>query len=65
MHEYSYGVNRGVVTLDDGTKIHDVFIGWVRVIVKVGTSETFSLKQHVLWTSNSSEIKYDFPHKIA
>jgi hypothetical protein len=39
MPEYSYGVNRVVVTLDDGTKFYDVFIAWAKEIVKVGTSE--------------------------
>jgi len=39
MPEYSYGVNRVVVTLDDGTRVRDVFIGWAKEIVKVGTSE--------------------------
>ena len=39
MPEYSYGVIRVVVTLDDGTKYYDVFIAWAKEIVKVGTSE--------------------------
>ena len=39
MPEYSYGVNRVVVTLDDGKKFYDVFIAWAKEIVKVGASE--------------------------
>jgi hypothetical protein len=39
MPEYSYGVNRLVVTLDDGTIVSDVFVAWAKEIVKVGTSE--------------------------
>ncbi|MBW8865357.1 MAG: hypothetical protein JF609_10660 [Verrucomicrobia bacterium] len=39
MPECSYGVNRVFVTLDVGTKVRDVFIGWAKEIVKVGTSE--------------------------
>jgi hypothetical protein len=39
MPEYSYGVNRLVVTLDDGTTVSDVFVAWAKEIVKVGTSE--------------------------
>jgi hypothetical protein len=38
MPEYSYGVNRLVVTLDDGTTVSDVFVAWAKEIVKVGTN---------------------------
>ena len=37
--EYSYGVTRIVVTLDDGSKFNDVFIAWGKEIIKVGPSE--------------------------
>lgn len=36
--EYSYGVTRIRVTLDDGSKYDDVFVAWGSEIVKVGTS---------------------------
>ena len=36
--ECSYGVNRVIVTLDDGTRYNDVFVAWGEEIVKVGTS---------------------------
>jgi hypothetical protein len=39
MPEHSYGVNRVIVILDDGTKFRDVFVAWAKEIVKVGTSE--------------------------
>ncbi len=39
MPECSYGVNRVIVTLDDGTSFNDVFVAWGEEIVKVGTSE--------------------------
>jgi len=39
MPEYSHGVNRIVVTLDDGTRIWDVFVAGDGEIVKVGTSK--------------------------
>ncbi len=39
MPEYSYGAKRVIVTLDDGTKVQDVFIAWSKEIVKVGTSK--------------------------
>jgi hypothetical protein len=38
MPEYSYGVNRVVAVLDNGSEIHDVYIGWASTIVKVGGS---------------------------
>jgi hypothetical protein len=38
MPEYSYGAHRVVVTLDDGTKVWDVFVAAYNEIVKVGTS---------------------------
>jgi len=38
MPEYSYGVQRVVVTLDDGKKIWDVFVAGDNEIVKVGVS---------------------------
>lgn len=38
MPEYSYGVQRVVVTLDNGEKIWDVFVAGDNEIVKVGTS---------------------------
>ncbi len=38
MPEYSYGVQRVVVTLDDGKRIWDVFVAGDNVIVKVGIS---------------------------
>jgi len=38
MPEYSYGVQRVVVTLDDGKRIWDVFIAGDNEIVKVGIS---------------------------
>lgn len=37
--EYSYGVTRIVVTMDDGREFSDVFVAWGKEIVKVGTSE--------------------------
>ncbi len=40
MPECSYGVTRIVVTLDDGSRISDVFVAWSEEIVKVGTSLT-------------------------
>ncbi len=36
--EYSYGVTRIRVTLDDGSRFSDVFVAWGNEIVKVGTS---------------------------
>jgi len=39
MPEYSYGVTRIRVTLDDGSIYDDVFIAWGNEIVKVGMSE--------------------------
>jgi len=39
MPEYSYGANRIVVTLEDGTEIFDVFVAGSGEIVKVSTSE--------------------------
>ena len=38
MPEYSYGVQRVVVTLDNGKEIWDVFVAAGNEIVKVGTS---------------------------
>jgi hypothetical protein len=38
MPEYSYGVQRVVVTLDDGKRIWDVFVAGDNEIVKVGVS---------------------------
>jgi len=37
--EYSYGVTRIVVTMDDGNEFSDVFVAWGKEIVKVGSSE--------------------------
>lgn len=37
--EYSYGVTRISVTLDDGVEYRDVFVAWGKEIVKVGASE--------------------------
>ena len=37
--EYSYGVTRIVVALDDGSEVRDVFVAWGKEIVKVGVSE--------------------------
>jgi hypothetical protein len=39
MPEYSYGVTRVRVTLDDSSTFDDVFVAWGKQIVKVGTSE--------------------------
>ena len=39
MPEYSYGVQRVVITLDDGTKIWDVFVAGDNEIIKVGISK--------------------------
>jgi hypothetical protein len=39
MPEFSYGVARVRVTLDDGSQWSDVFVAWGGEIVKVGTSE--------------------------
>ena len=38
MPEYSYGVNKVIVELDDGRKYDEVFVGWSEEIIKVGTS---------------------------
>ena len=38
MPEYSHGVSRIRVTLDDGSRFSDVFVAWGTEIVKVGTS---------------------------
>ena len=38
MPEYSYGVNKVTVELDDGRIYDEVFVGWGEEIVKVGTS---------------------------
>ena len=38
MPEYSHGVTRIRVTLDDGTRVSDVFVAWGAEIVKVGVS---------------------------
>lgn len=37
--EYSYGVTRIVVTLEEGIECRDVFVAWGKEIVKVGSSE--------------------------
>jgi hypothetical protein len=37
--ESSYGANRVVVTLDDGTEVRDVYVAWGKEIVKVGNSQ--------------------------
>jgi hypothetical protein len=42
MPEYSYGVQRVVVTLDDGTKLWDVFVAGDNEIVKVESSTEVS-----------------------
>lgn len=39
MPEFSYGVNRVVVTLDDGSEISDVYVAWGKEIIKVGSSD--------------------------
>lgn len=39
MPEYSYGVNRVVVTLNDGTRYTDVLVGWGEEILKVKDRE--------------------------
>ena len=39
MPEYSYGVNRVTVILNDGTEIKDVYVAWASEIVKVGSSK--------------------------
>jgi len=39
MPESSYGAARIRVTLDDGSKIDDVFVAWGSEIVRVGTME--------------------------
>ncbi|MEA3302166.1 MAG: hypothetical protein U9Q75_02720 [Pseudomonadota bacterium] len=38
MPEYSYGVNKVIVELDDGRKYDEVFVGWGEKIIKVGTN---------------------------
>ena len=38
MPEYSYGVNKVTVELDDGRTYDEVFVGWGEEIIKVGTS---------------------------
>jgi hypothetical protein len=38
MPEYSFGAHRVVVTLDDGTRVWDVFVAANNEIVKVGIS---------------------------
>lgn len=40
MPEYSYGVNRITVKLDDGTSYDEVYVAWGEEIVKVGDSKT-------------------------
>lgn len=37
--EYSYGVARIVVTLDDESECRDVFVAWGKEIVRVGSGE--------------------------
>jgi hypothetical protein len=39
MPEYSYGVTKIRVTLDDGSRLYDMFIAWGNEIAKVGTGE--------------------------
>jgi hypothetical protein len=39
MPEYSYGITRIRVILNDGLRFSDVFVAWGNEIVKVGTSE--------------------------
>ncbi len=39
MPEYSYGVNRIIVTLDNGIRYTDVLVGWGEEILKVKNSE--------------------------
>jgi hypothetical protein len=36
MPEYSYGVNRVILTLKDGTVIPDVYVGWGMDVLRVG-----------------------------
>jgi hypothetical protein len=40
MPEHSYGITKVVVTLDDGTEVHDVHVAWAKEVVKVRGSET-------------------------
>lgn len=37
--EYSHGVTRIRVTLEDGSRFSDVFVAWGEEIVKVGVSD--------------------------
>ncbi|MCP5443158.1 MAG: hypothetical protein H6968_09010 [Chromatiaceae bacterium] len=39
MPEYSYGVNKVTVELDNGQIFEDVFIGWGEEIIKIGDSK--------------------------
>ena len=40
MPEYSYGVNRVTVELDDGTWYDEVYVAWGEEIIQVGNSKT-------------------------
>ncbi len=42
MPEFSYGINRVVVALKDGTEVSNVYVAWAKEIVKVGESEKVS-----------------------
>ncbi len=42
MPEYSYGVNRITVILNDGTQVPDVYVAWSSKIIRVGVSEQLS-----------------------
>ena len=37
--EYSYGVNRVTLVLDDGSTYDEVYIGWGEEIIKVGNQK--------------------------
>ena len=39
MPEYSYGVTRVIVILDDGSQVSDVYVSWDLQVVKVGGSQ--------------------------
>lgn len=39
MPEHSYGVNRVILTLKDGTVINDVYVGWAMDVLSVGDNK--------------------------
>lgn len=43
MPESSQGATRVVLILDDGTRIHDVYVAWGREVVKIGSTISFEL----------------------